>query len=55
VSEKATEKKTPAAKTPVTVERPPHRQPGTREHLGEDPVYAGEPNEVVEERRGARS
>ena len=26
-----------------TDDRPEHRKPGTREHLGEDPVYAGEP------------
>jgi len=30
-------------------DRPAHRQPGTREHLGEDPVYGGEPTPMGHE------
>ena len=32
--------------------RPPERRPGTREHLGDDPVYAGEPDRARRKRRG---
>jgi hypothetical protein len=27
--------------TPASIERPPHRQPGTQEHLGSDRPYEG--------------
>ena len=35
--------------------RPPERRPGTREHLGEDPVYAGDPTVLGESEEDARN
>jgi hypothetical protein len=36
-------------------DRPAHRRPGTREHLGEDPVYAGAESPYVEGDEDARN
>ena len=36
-------------------DRPAERRPGTREHLGEDPVYGGEPVTTVESEEDARN
>jgi hypothetical protein len=38
-----------------TDDRPAERRPGTREHLGDDPVYAGAPSPYVEGDEDARN